>query len=151
MKYVFDISIYTDDDFGFQFVPCGMRYDQFYKYTLEKSYNNRDEAIEDITKICVFLKENIHTSRDYVKEGWDKYIDGFIKRLQESSESAHERVSSRMSGNYDGTEFDFRAEAETVNCSFYVTDEEFKMIAKNDNNVTNSMVKEAVLALFKKS
>lgn len=150
MKYVFNINIYTDEDFGFQFVPREMRYDEFGTYALEKSYNNRDKAIEDITTICVFLKENIHTSREYVKEDWNECIDGFIKRLQESSESAYERVESRMGGNYDGTEFVFRAEAAHFNCGFYLTDEEVKMIAKNDNHVTNSMVKEAVLALFKK-
>ena len=148
MNYVFEIKIYTDGDFGFQFVPRGMKYDGGYEYTFEKAYSDRDKAIEDVVDICSFLKSYMHTSRDYVKEDWSMLIDNFVKHLRESSESVYERIEEYMSGNYEGTEFVFRAEAQRVNCSFSVTDEEFEMIRNNYIHVTHSMIKEAVLALY---
>lgn len=149
MKYIFEININTDGDFYLPFVPCGMKYDGCERYTFEKSYRDRNVAIENIVNICAFLKEEMDTRRDYVKESWDIHIDSFVKRLKTSSESVYERVEEYMSGNYEGTEFIFRVEAQKFNCSFNVTDEEFEMIHNNDNRVTIGMVKEAVLALFK--
>lgn len=148
MKYIFKINIYTDGDFSLPFVPCGMKYDGDYEYTFEKYYKDRNKAIEDVVNICSFLKERICTSKNYIKEIWNTHIDNFVKHLKESNESVYERVEEYMSGNYEGTEFIFRAEAQRLNYSFAVTDEEFEMIHKNDSCVTNSMVKEAVLALF---
>lgn len=150
MKYIFEVNVYTDGDFGFQFVPRGMEFDGGYEYTLEKSYDDRDVAIKDITNICVFLKEQMETSRKYVREDWNRCIDDFVKRLYASNKSEHERVEEYMSGNYDGTEFIFRAEAQRLKCDFCVTDEEYEMIKSNRSGVTIGMVKEAVLALFKK-
>ena len=51
---------------------------------------------------------------------------------------------------YDGTEFIFQAKAHKIDCSFYVTDEEFDLISKNDKHVVNSEIKAAVLSLFTK-
>ncbi len=150
MKYIFEVNICTDGDFGFEFVPRGMEFDGYYTYTFEKSYKDRDAAIKDITNICTFLKEQIHTSRKYVKEDWNRCVDDFVKHLYTSSESAHERVEEYMSGNYDGTEFIFRTEAQRLKVDFCVTDEEHEMIKNNGNGVTREMVKEAVLALFRK-
>ena len=150
MKYIFEVNVYTDGDFGFQFVPRGMEFDGDCEYTLEKSYDDRDRAIQDITNICAFLKEQMNTDRDYVKESWNKCVDDFVLRLYQSNKSAYERVEEHMYGNYDGTEFIFRAEAEYFNCGFRVSDEELVMIKESNKLVTSGMVKEAVLALFKK-
>lgn len=150
MKYAFKIGVYTDGDFYLKFVPCGMNYDGSYRYTFDKSYTNRDMAIEDISSICSFLKEQMSTSRDYVKESWNKCIDDFVKKLKESNEAEHITVEEYMTGNYDGTEFVFRAEPQYINCGFYVTDEEYEMIKNSSNGVTNDTIKKAVLNLFKK-
>jgi hypothetical protein len=83
MKYIFEINLYTDGDYALPFVPCGMKYDGDYEYTFKKCYTDRDVAIDDVSKICVFLKENIRTSRDYVKESWDRHIDQYIAKLNE--------------------------------------------------------------------
>lgn len=149
MKYTFEINVYTDGDFYLQFVPCGMSYDGSYRYTFAKSYKNRDMAIEEISSICSFLKEQMKTSRDYVKENWNKCIDNFVKNLKESNEAEFRTVTECMSGNHDGTEFIFCAEPQYINCGFYVTDEEYEIIKENSNGVTTDTIKKAVIELFK--
>ena len=149
MRYIFEVNVYTDGDFGFQFVPRGMEFDGDCGYTLEKSYEDRDRAIKDITNICAFLKEQMDTDRDWVKEMFDRCVDDFVKRLYQSNKSEYKRVEEYMSGNYDGTKFIFRAEAQYIPCSFHVTDEEYAMMKASDKLVTNGMIKEAVLALFR--
>lgn len=150
MNYIFEINLYTDGDYSLPFVPCGMKYDGDYEYTFRKSYTDRDVAIENIFSICSFLKENIHTSRDYVKENWDNHIDYFIAKLKTSSPSASERVEEYMGGNYEGTEWVFRAEVQKIDCSFFVTDEELEIIKRNDNHISRKDIKEAILSMFRK-
>lgn len=149
MKYIFEVNIFTDNDFGFQFVPCGMWYDGDCEYTFEKSYDNIDKAIKDITNICTFLKEQIHTSRDYVLEDWHEHVDRFVRRLNAMDKTDPRRIEVHMGGNYDGTELIFKAESQRFNCMFNVTDEEYDMIQKNVNHVTCGDVKKVVMDLFK--
>ena len=148
MKYVFKIDIYTDGDFGFPYVPRGMSCDDGYRYTLEKSYIKEDKAIDDVRAICAYLKEQIHTSRDYVKESWDRCVDEFIKQIDEFDKNEHRTLYSCMYGNYEGTEISFYTEDDYITCGFYATDEEIELF-KNHEGVTNEMVKEAVLNLFR--
>ena len=151
MNYILTINLNTDDDYSLPFVPAGMTYDDCCcSYSLEKNYNNRDEAIKDAIDICIFLKENIRTGRDYVKKNFDLHIDHFVDKLRESEFSVNEWIEEYMYGNYDGTEFIFRAKAKNINCSFFVTDEEYDLISKNDKHVVNSEIKAAVLSLFTK-
>ena len=75
MRYILKINICTDGDFGFRFVPRGMKFDE--DYTLKKEYNDKDTAIKDIVNICEFLKEQIHTNKDYVREAFNECVDGF--------------------------------------------------------------------------
>jgi hypothetical protein len=150
MNYIFEINLYTDGDYSLPFVPCGMKYDGDYEYTFRKSYTDRDVAIKNIFSICSFLKENIHTSRDYIKKDWDNHIDHFITKLKTSNPSAPERVEEYMGGNYEGTEWVFKTEAQKIDCSFFVTDEEFEMIKKNDNHISRKDIKEAILSMFRK-
>lgn len=42
MKYIFEINIFTDGDFGLPFVPAGMKYDGEYNYSFRKEYTNRN-------------------------------------------------------------------------------------------------------------
>lgn len=150
MKYIFEINVYTDGDFSLPFVPRGMRYDENYSYSFQESYNDREIAIKSILRICEFLKENMYTSREYVKESWNRCIDNFIEGIKNSdSTSLYERVSEEISGNYDGTEFIFEAQEQYINCGFCVNDEEYALIKQNKINVTNEMIKETVMALFK--
>lgn len=149
MKYIFEVNINTDGDFYLPFVPCGMKYDGYENYTFTKIYNNRNVAIKDALNICAFLKEQMNTNRKYLKENWNNCINRFVDCLATSNESVSERVEEYMSGNYDGTEFIFRVEAQHFNCEFGVTDEEYEMITKNGSFVTKRMIKEAVLDLFR--
>jgi hypothetical protein len=56
-----------------------------------------------------------------------------------------------MSGNYDGTGFQFQGRPKFVNCGFRVTEEEWNIIKSGiDAGVTNQTIKEAVIALCKK-
>jgi hypothetical protein len=151
MNYILNINLNTDGDYCLPFVPAGMTYDGYCcSYSLEKNYKNRDEAIKDAIDICIFLKENIRTSRDYVKESFDLHIDNFVDKLRESEFSVNEWIEEYMYGNYDGTKFIFQAKAHKIDCSFYVTDEEFDLISKNDKHVVRSEIKAAVLSLFTK-
>ena len=147
MKYIFEIKIYTDGDFCFPYVPRGMAYDGDYNYSFRESYNDRAEAIEDITDICTFLKANIYTHRDYVKESWEQHVDNFVAQL---ADPECDFISEEMGGNYDGTELILRTEQKSYGCLFRVTDEEDELIRKNERSVTREMIKEAVMALFKK-
>ena len=149
MEYIFEFNICTDGDFSFQFVPCGTKRYVDETYEFKKYYEDRDEAIKDVANICAFLKEQIYTSRDYVREDWNRHIDNFVERLYASNEIVHEYVEERMYGNYDGTEFIFRAQPHTYNFSLSLTDEEFELIRKNSKLVTIREVKEAVLPLFR--
>ena len=146
MRYRFEVNIYTDGDFGLPFVPRGMRYDGDYNYSFAEYYKNRETAIESVLRICQFLKEYMHTSRDYVKESWDRHIDNFVEALKNSDSSS---IYEYMGGNYEGTEFKFTSEELYINCGFHVNDEEHDLIKRDKNNVTNEMIKEAVMALFK--
>ena len=150
MKYIFEINVCTDGDFCLPFIPRGMKYDENGDYAFKKAYNNREQAIEDIIDICGFLKGYMYTSRDYVKELWNDCINNFIKRIEASDGSVDERIEEYIGGNYEGTEFIFYAEPQRLRCDFAVTDEEHKMIKNNDNEVTSDMIKDVVLALFRK-
>ena len=150
MKYIFEVNIETDGDFRLPFIPCGMKYDGYSKYAFCKSYTDRKQAIDDIIKICTFLKENMQTHKDYIKSMWDRHVDCFVEKLSKSSESINEIVEEYMNGNYDGTEWIFHSESRMFEFSFPVTDEEFDRIRRNDNHIIRSDIKNAVLALFEK-
>lgn len=151
MKYIFEINIYTDADFGFQYVPRGMEYDGSLRYNLIKTYNNRDEAMKDILDICSFLKETVHSHKTWVKESWREHVDSFSDKLKNSNKTKHEEVEECMYGNYDGTFLLFRTEDDYINCGFYATEEEIELIKSNHEGITNAMIKEAVLNLFRKN
>ena len=149
MKYNFKVTIHTDGDFHFPFVPCGMKDDGYEFYMLDKDYKDRSEAIKDILSICAFLKEQMYTNRNYIREYWESTVDDFVKRLHASKATEYEYVASYMNGNYDGTELIFQAIPHVFKCNFSVTDEEWALLMNNGNDVTMGMVKDAVLALFK--
>lgn len=152
MKYIFKVNILTDGDFYFPYVPCGMDY--YYTneafYSMEKVYNDRESAIKDIADICAFLKKQINTSKDYVKEMFNEHIDKFIKRIYETDNTVNTCVDEYMSGNYDGTEFSFRVQPNIYNFKLHLTDEEYELIRKNKHLVSIGEVKDVILSLFKK-
>lgn len=149
MEYIFEVNICTDGDFDFPFVPCGMKDYADDSYTFTKSYKDRNEAIKDIVNICTFLKDHIHTNRDYVREYWNKCIYTFLDCLLTSSKKEHEFIQECIDGNYYGTEFIFRVVPCCYRFDLRLTDEDYEMISKNVNEVTMGMVQEAVLALFR--
>lgn len=146
MKYVFEININTDGDFCLPFIPTGMKFDGNEKYTFSKTYESKLSAITDIMEICSFLKTHIHTSRDYVKKAWCECIDRFTNSLHESEQ--YDGVYQYMSGNYDGTDFYFHPKPAHFKCDFYLTDEEYEIVKNSHINVTDTMLKEAVLNLY---
>ena len=149
MKYNFKVTIHTDGDFHFPFVPCGMKGDGYEFYMLDKDYRDRNEAIQDMLNICAFLKEQMQTEREYVRDYWNKTVDCFVNRLQASEARIGEYVYSCMNGNYYGTEFVFEAHPSVYQFELMLTDEEHECINTNKNGVTLGMVHDAVLALFK--
>lgn len=149
MKYIFKIDIYTDGDFGFPYVPIGMTFDGDYRYYFKKTYDNKESAIENVLEICKFLKENVHSFRDWVKEDVVKCINEFIDYVKDSKKHSNFYISREMYGNYDGTNFMFYTEDDYVDCGFCVTEEEMELIKNSKKGITNEMIKEAVLDLFR--
>ena len=148
MKYIFTINIQTDGDFGFQFVPRGMTQESCDWFKFERTYTDRAKAIEDVEEVCRFLRENIRTNRDSMVETWHTCIDNFLTSLRNSEASNDEYVEENIYGNYDGTEFLFRAAPNVVNFKFDVTDEEYARILDHRINVMREQIKAAVLALY---
>ena len=148
MKYIFTINIQTDGDFGFQFVPMGMTQESCDWFSFERTYTDRAKAIEDVEDVCRFLRENIRTNRDSMVETWHTCIDNFLNSLRNSEASIDEYVEENIYGNYDGTEFLFRAAPNVVNLKFDVTDEEYARILDHRINVKQEKVKAAILALY---
>lgn len=149
MKYIFKINICTDGDFSFPYVPRGMTFNGHENYEFDESFDDKNKAIKNILDICAFLKEQMYTSRDYVRESWNKCIDEFTKQLKESDNTEHNKISTYMYGNYDGTEISFYTEDDYIKCEFYATDEEIELIKNNHEGITNEMIKEVVLDLFR--
>lgn len=149
MDYMFRVNLSTDGDFSLPYTPCGMEYDDYESYELEKTYSDRTQAINDITDICAFMKEQLRTSRDYVKEDFNKMIDDFVLKLYSSEDTANTYIRECMYGNYDGTEIVFQVEPHRYNLGLRLTDEEWELIKHNEKLITFEQVKEAVLALFK--
>ena len=148
MKYILEINIQTDGDFGFQFVPTDMIRENYEWYAFKRTYTDRDKAIEDAKSICRFLRANIQSSRDSVIRMWHTTIDSFLTMLQDSEMSIDEEVEQTSGGNYDGTQFLFRAVSQVVKFKFDVTDEEYAKIMDHRIHVKQEQVKAAVLALY---
>lgn len=148
MKYEFKIDFYTDGDFSFSYIPREMIYDGDYTYTLNKVYSNRDEAIENVLEICAFLKENAYTHKDYLADWWNACIDEFTRKLKASDSVPHERIEINKYGNQE-LKISFNSTEDYITCGFYATDEEIKLFRDNRDGITNEMVKEAILNLFR--
>ena len=157
MKYKLKINLYTDQDFRFDYVPTDMvRFEIGPEYVYECQYDNKKSAIENTKRIYNFLKENIITneSKLYVKDTIRECIDKFLDRVIEfegSDKHNHVNIHEYVYGNYDGTEFSFESTDDYLNCGFYVNDEEQEIITKNIHFVSNDMIKEAVLNVFKEA
>lgn len=151
MEYSLELHICTDGDFGFQFMPRDMQFDGE-DYHLTKEYTNKDRAFDDTLSICQYLHDNV-SGRDYTVEDFKHKMMNFINHIKDiRGETVDEFfVSESMSGNYDGTEFQFQGRPKFVNCGFRVTEEEWNIIKSGiDAGVTNQTIKEAVIALCKK-
>ena len=86
-------------------------------------------------------------------EDFKQRIETFIEHIQmvQNEPSDEFFVSETMSGNYDGTEFQFSGQPKFIKCGFRTTDEEYDIIKKGiDAGVTNEMIKEAVIKLCKR-
>lgn len=149
MKYRFTINIYADNDFGIYFVPRGMEYDDDNDtYSYEKEYVNKDTCKVDVLEICELLKQHFFSSRYYVEESFMNCINKFIEDVEcriDDSDFGH--TQSSVWGNYD-IEFKLERIPERLLCNFNLTDEELNIIKKNKNNVTDEMVKAAVMGLY---
>lgn len=157
MKYILELDFVTDGDFGFEFVPRDMKYDGYGGYYLEKEYTVYDNAINDIKKIYEFLKNNI-TGRDDVVEDVRSYLNTFINNIDKNTDKRNSDifaknklfwVNTSMYGNYEGTEFTFRAVPKKVNFDFNLTEEEEELYKKNAHKVSYGDIKKAVMELFK--
>ena len=104
-----------------------------------------------ILDICSFLKETVHAYKTWVKESWCEHVDSFINKLKNSDKTKHEEVEEYMYGNYDDTCLSFCTEDDYIDCGFYATEEEIELIENNHEGITNAMIKEAVLNLFRKN
>ena len=148
MEYILEININTDGDFYFPYIPCGMEFfDGSGIYHLQKSYKDRDTAIEDISEICSFLKAQMRTDREWVQTDFNTRIDLFAQRLTELS-PINNCISECMVGNYDETYFEFSVRPQRYIIELNLTDEEHELIRSGSKFVSIGDIKSAVLACF---
>lgn len=154
MRYIFEMDLHPDGDFGFPFlIPCGLIWNnEKEKYSFKKEYSNRKTAVKEVNKICTYLKDNVH-GRDYVVDGVRLMFEEFLNELNSNTSNENlsienEYVHEEMSGNYDGTEITFYSEPE-----YYYdlpwTDEELDIIINSKNSPTQKDLKQAILNLYK--
>jgi hypothetical protein len=150
MEYIFEVDIVTDGDFHFPYIPCDMRYYPTNgTYSLKKSYDDKESAIKNVTDICAFLKEQMDTDREWVREMFNNCVDIFVRDLHEEDITSYTHIYEEMNGNYSGTEFIFHVNPNRYDFSLNLTDEEFELIRKNGKLVSIGQVKNAVLDLFR--
>ena len=149
MRYRFELCFYTDGDFGLDFIPRGMRYDdEMYNYSEE--FNDLDMAVEKIDHILTKIELELH-GRDYVVDSVLSMISKFRDRLLNHSTDIY--VS--MSGNQDGTEISFYQIPNTYRVKFECSDDESEVLKSGlksytDETISNA-VKYALLDLCSKS
>ena len=151
MEYRLEINICTDGDFGFEFIPRDMSFDGE-DYSLIKDWTDKTKAFEETLRLCQYLRDNVR-GRDYTIEDFKQRMNTFIEHINmvKNEPSDEFFVSESMSGNYDGTEFQFSGQPKFIKCGFRTTDEEYDIIKKGiDAGVTNEMIKEAVIKLCKR-
>lgn len=159
MEYIFKLDFVTDGDFGFDFVPCNMKYDGYERYWFEKTYNDYNIAVRDIKKICEFLKNNI-SGKDCVAGNVKTHINTFICNIDKNTDKRVSgiftkdklfHINTSMYGNYEGTEFTFYTSPKKVCFEFLLTEEEEELYKKNVHKVTYGDIKKAVLELFERN
>lgn len=154
MRYILEMDLYPDGDFGFPFlVPCGLIWnDKEGKYSLKKEYSNRKTAVKEINEICSYLKDKVH-GEDYVVDGVRLMFEEFLNELNSNTSNENlsienEYVHEEMSGNQYGTEITFYSEPK-----YYYdlpwTDEELDIIINSKNGPTQKDLKQAILNLYK--
>ena len=147
MTYSFELHINTDGDFGFKYGPIGMTYDEgCQSYDLIRVYKDKDNAINDVIGIVDFLKNNISTSRTWVREMWLEHCDNFLEKLWNMD---NDFIYREMFENYEGTVFRFFANSEPcLSVNLLLTEDEYQMV-KNRTDISYNKIKEAVLNLYK--
>lgn len=154
MRYIFEMDLHPDGDFGFPFlVPCGLIWnDDEGKYSFKKEYSSRKTAVKEVNEICSYLKDNVH-GINYVVDRVRLMFEEFLNELNSNTSNENlsienEYVYEEMSGNQDGTEITFYSLPE-----YYYelpwTDEELDIINNSKNSPTQKDLKQAILNLYK--
>jgi len=148
MKYEFSLTFSTDGDFGFSYVPMGMKYDSCDDIVLEKEFYDKEKAFNYIKETCGFLKNHIN-GRKYVVEYVNDMLDNFCKDLE--SDPNKSRYEGYISGNFEGTEITLTVRSDhRVNFTFGFTDEEHELLKKGAKYLTNSDLKDLIVNECKK-
>lgn len=150
MKYRLKISINTDGDFYFPYVPCGMTRDGE-KYYFRQEYRDREAAALAAYDICQFLKSQLKTNKDYVKEDIERAFNSFATSLHTFKLSSDEYVAEYVWGNYSGTEFLLEETPLYYKISFKVNDEEAYRIQRMVGRLKDEDVKKAILDLCERA
>lgn len=152
MRYIFEMDLHPDGDFGFPFlISCGLIWNnEKEKYSFKKEYSNRKTAVKEVNEICTYLKDNVH-GINYVVDRVRLMFEEFLKELNSNTSNENpsienEYVYEEMSGNQ--TEITFYSEPE-----YYYdlpwTDEELDIIINSKNSPTQKDLKQAILNLYK--
>lgn len=103
--FVVYFKFYTDGDFGFPYVPRGMKYDGDYEYELKREFNSKSDAIDYAVKTADYLSMNVVGNKYQVEELRQKLYRFEEACLANRNENVSLIASEYMSGNYDGTVF----------------------------------------------
>jgi len=149
MKYKFNVTFSTDGDFGFDYVPMGMKFDECDDIVLEKEFTDREKAIKYIEDTCGYLKRHIR-GRDYVIEDVKNMLSNFCKDIRKNPDKKFYQYE--IGGNYEGTEITFEEIPNRYTFTFGFTDEEDKIFREvaSKKLIDNKYLKNLILNECKK-
>lgn len=129
--FVVNFAFYTNRDFDFQYVPCGMLYDGDEHYSLIREFDKKEDAIKYGVKTADFFFSHIHGDKyatEYIKET----LYTFEEEALANKDINIPRIACRhCSGNYDGTEFSIMQKINRYYFDIPLNDEQNEIINNN--------------------
>lgn len=145
MRYKFELCFYTDGDFGLDFIPRGMRYDDCGIYSYNEEFSDLDIAAERIDHILTKIESELH--------GKDSVVDDVLDMISEFRDRLILNHSTdifvSIGGNQEGTGIRFYQIPNTYRVKFECSDDEAEMLKTGLKSYTDETISNAVkLALL---
>lgn len=139
MRYKFELCFYTDGDFGLDFMPRGMKYDDCGTFSYNEEFSDLGMATEKINHILTKIESELH-GRDYVVNN----VLGMISKFKYELSNHSTDIYVSMSGNQDGTEISFYQIPNYYSVKIECSDDEAEMLENGLESYTNETISNAV-------